>query len=81
LINFVTELPASLCNPINFVTELPATLCRIVICTSVNTTWRTAGLIQDFMERAEPMPTFLLDTNIQNSKMQLASSFAFNPVQ
>jgi hypothetical protein len=25
-----------------------ATLCRIVICTSVNTTWRTAGLIHDF---------------------------------
>jgi hypothetical protein len=30
-------------------------------CTSVNTTWRTASLIQD---HAEPMPTFLLDTNI-----------------
>ncbi len=35
-----------------------ATLCRIVICTSVNTTWRTAGLIQDFMECAEHLPTF-----------------------
>ena len=35
-----------------------ATLCWIVICTSVNTTWRTAGLTQDFMERAEPTPTF-----------------------
>ncbi len=33
-------------------------LCRVVICTSVNTTWHTAGLIQDFMERAEPRPTF-----------------------
>jgi hypothetical protein len=42
----------------------PATLCRIVICTSVNTTWRTAGLIQDFMEHAEPTPIFLLATNI-----------------
>jgi hypothetical protein len=35
-----------------------ATLCRIVLCTLANTTWRTAGLIQDFMERAEPTPSF-----------------------
>ncbi len=52
------------------------------ICTSVITTWRTAGLIQDFMEHAEPTPTF--DTNItpiQNNKMQAASSFTFSPIQ
>jgi hypothetical protein len=29
--------------------------------TSANTTWRTASLIQD---HAEPMPTFLLNTEI-----------------
>jgi hypothetical protein len=27
-------------------------------CISVNTTWRTASLIQDFMEHAQPKPTF-----------------------
>jgi hypothetical protein len=53
----------------------------------VQANWRkslTAGLIQDFMELAEPTPTFLLDTNItpiHDSKMQPASSFTFNPVQ
>jgi hypothetical protein len=35
-----------------------ATLCRIVVCTSVNTTWCTVGLIQNVMEHAEPTPTF-----------------------
>jgi hypothetical protein len=30
-------------------------------CTSVNTTWRTASLIED---HAEPRQLFLLDTNI-----------------
>ncbi len=69
----------SLCSLINFVTELPASLlsCRLFqrkievqnflwcaatlpdyYCTSVNTTWHTAGLIHDFLERAEPTPTF-----------------------
>ncbi len=37
----------------------PSTLSRTTISTSVNTTWRTACLIQDFMERAGNMPTFL----------------------
>ncbi len=35
------------------------TLYRIDICTSVNTTWRRACTIQDFMERAGTTPTFL----------------------
>jgi hypothetical protein len=59
-------------------------LCRIVNFTSVNTTWRNAGLIHDFMECAEHTPTFLIDTNItpiQNNEMQAASSFTFSPVQ
>jgi hypothetical protein len=54
-------------------------------CTSVNTTWRTSSLIQDFMEHAEPTMTFLLDTNITqlliNCKTQPTSSFKFSPVQ
>jgi hypothetical protein len=35
-----------------------ATLCRIVICTPVNTTWRTASPVQALMECAETTPTF-----------------------
>ncbi len=38
--------------------ELQLSVGLLYICTSVNTTWRTAGLIHDFIERAEPTPTF-----------------------
>jgi hypothetical protein len=64
-INFVTELPASLptCRLFQRKIEVSNFLwCAATppdyYCTSVNTTWRTAGLIHDFLERAEPMPTF-----------------------
>jgi hypothetical protein len=78
-----------LCKPEQSSDQYPstgrtATLCRIVICTSVNTTWHTAGLIHDFLERAEPSRLFLLGTNItqiENNKMQAASIFTFSPVQ
>jgi hypothetical protein len=83
-----SEAASILCKPIGkALTNIRALgelqLCRNVICTSVNTTWRITSLIQDFVERADPTPT-LLDTNIlliQNSEMQLASSFTFNLVQ
>jgi hypothetical protein len=38
--------------------RIKALLCQIVICTSANTSWRTAGTVQAFMECAETTPTF-----------------------
>jgi hypothetical protein len=64
LINFVSELPASLpnmniCDVGFFKGKLSSQTFFEVppdcYCTSVNTTWRTASLIQD---PAEPTPTF-----------------------
>jgi hypothetical protein len=63
-INFVTELPASLphmnISDVGFFKEKMGSLTFFEVppdfyCTSVNTTWRTASLIQD---HAEPAPTF-----------------------
>jgi hypothetical protein len=62
----------------------PSTSSRPTISTSVNTTWRTACTIQDFLERAGTTPTFLTRYNItpmQNNSALAASSFTFNPVQ
>jgi hypothetical protein len=69
-INFVAELPASLLNKnisdVGFFKgklrsqtffEVPPDC----YCTSANTTWHTASLIQD---HAEHTPTFLIGTNI-----------------
>ncbi len=51
--------PASiLCKPIGAKLWL-STSSRPTISTSVNTTWRTAYTIQDFLERAGATPTFL----------------------
>ena len=58
-----------------------ATLCRIVICTSANTTWRTAGTVWSVQNLCQLSLHGTNITLIQNSKMQPASSFTFSPVQ
>jgi hypothetical protein len=58
---------------------------RIFICTSVNTTWRTAGLIQDFMEHADPTPNFFYLKPILRPfrivRCNRRGSITFSPVQ
>ncbi len=77
-----SEAASILCKPIG-AKLWPSTSSWPTISTSVNTTWRTACTIQDFLERAGTTPTFLTNTNItpmQNNKALAASSFTFNPV-
>ncbi len=62
-------------------TERTVTLCRIVICTSANTTWRTAGTEWSVQNLRQLSLRGTNITPIQNSKMQAASSFTFSPVQ
>ena len=58
-----------------------ATLCRIVICTSANTTWRTAGTVWSVQNLRQLSLHGTNITSIQNSKIQPTSSFTFSPVQ
>jgi hypothetical protein len=53
-----SEAASILCQPIG-AKLWPSTSSRPTISTSVNTTWRTACTIQDFLEHAGPTPTFL----------------------
>jgi hypothetical protein len=53
-----SEAASILCQPIG-AKLWPSTSSRPTISTSVNTTWRTACTIQDFLERAGTTPTFL----------------------
>ncbi len=52
-----SEAASVLCKPIG-AKLCPSTSSRPTISTLVNTTWRTASLIQDLMEHSEPAPTF-----------------------
>jgi hypothetical protein len=53
-----SEAAPILCKPIG-AKLWPSTSNRPTISTSVDTTWRTACILQDLMERAGTTPTFL----------------------
>ena len=57
-----SEEGSILCKPIG-AKLWASTSSRPTISTSVNTTWRTASVILEFMEYAEPTPTFFYFIN------------------